>query len=317
MRAAWACKAAAMLAAALLGGPGAQAASLQFCDTSTALSPAALDEVLALSVQVQAQLEARGARAAVVARDGLGLQRWGQRYSHAGVVWQDGPAGAWTVRQLYYACGEGHARLFDQGLGAFISGSRGGAVRFLRLLLLPVSAEAALHAHATDARSAHAWLHPHYSANAHAFGTRFQNCNQWLAELMAAAWGGPFPVSAEAGAAQGDRAAAQAWLQREGYTATRIHAGPLLLAAAFSPWLHLADHPAADRASGQLQVVLPQDLMDWAAQRHPGSRQLEFCRNARELWLREDGPPLPADCQPAPDARTWRLNSSGAPEVRG
>ena len=58
----------------------------------------------------------------------------------------------------------------------------------------------------THVDEALALLAGEYSANAYAYSTRYQNCNQWLVELMASAWGADAPR----------REDAQRWLRERG-----------------------------------------------------------------------------------------------------
>jgi hypothetical protein len=90
-------------------------------------------------------------------------------------------------------------RLFDEGLAGFVSGVADPDHSYLLVLALPSSTSKAAvgseEEHSTPDRSieglalhgptARGLLGSQYSANAHAFSTRFQNCNQWLIELLA------------------------------------------------------------------------------------------------------------------------------------
>jgi hypothetical protein len=250
------------------------------------------DRALRFSAAVRGLLEESGQDLALVARDGLDLRRWGRRYSHAGLALRDNPAGAWAVRQLYFDCDSGRPRLFDQGLAAFVRGSQRPEQGFVAVLLLPpqaAEAAQALHAAASDNGRALAMLHPAYSANAHVFGLQFQNCNQWLAELLAAGWGGAT-----------DRAQAQDWLRAAGYEGTvlQLPGRPWLWLAAFSPWLHLSDHPETDLAAARQRISLPEGLMQWMLQRFPGARRVDLCEAPGGLVVREGGFETQADCTP-------------------
>jgi len=284
------CAASATSSASSVADAGAseRASGGHFCGLDEAPSAAQLDLQLRFTAFIREQLNGSGQDLALIARDGLDLARIGQRYSHAGLALRESPAGAWSVRQLYYACEDGRPRLFDQGLAGFLMGSRQAERGHVSVLLLPAEAARPLAAAALDDARALRFLHPHYSANAYAFGLRYQNCNQWVAELMAAAWG----------EAQ-TRAQAQDWLLRSDYHATLVRPRwrPTLWLATLSPWLHLADHPHEDLAQGQLRVSLPQGLMDWLQSRHPEARRLEFCHRPGLMVMREGGPPLSEDCQ--------------------
>lgn len=252
-------------AAWALAGSSAQASSdssvAPFCGLPAAFTPVLTgpalgqqDRLLRLASAADRLLasEAPGHQLAVVARDGTALDTVGQRYSHAGLALRDHPAGPFTVRQLYHDCQRGAPALYDQGMAGFLLGARNpwlergerllGPIH-LAILWLPADAQAPLAQAALDKRLASSMLHPAYSANAYPFSTRYQNCNQWLIELMALAWGAPAVTP-------GDRTAAQRWLRQQGFEGTVLDApwwlhlgAPFMIA--LSPWMHSADRPAS------------------------------------------------------------------------
>ena len=113
-----------VLAAALVAGtPGAAAGLPRTCEEPDPPDAARVALALRVAAAVQRELARLQAPVAIVARAGLDLSLLGQRYSHAGVSLRDHPQGAWTVRQLYFACEEGRPRIFDQGLAAFVLGN--------------------------------------------------------------------------------------------------------------------------------------------------------------------------------------------------
>lgn len=300
----------AWLLAALLGSPPAAAALPQYCGTPPSPDAAAIDRALRIAAVVRGRLGADGRRAALVSRSGIDLRRFGMRYSHAGVALRDAAAGPWAVRQLYFACDERAPRLFDEGLAAFVLGSAEGrgAVGFVSVLALPDEAARPLEAAAGDDARALSLLGARYSANAHAFSTRYQNCNQWLAELLALAWGADGETTSTNTNTNTDtapaqvRTAAQHWLQRQGYEPAAFVVGwrPLLWLAALNPFLHQDDHPAEDLAAGRLRVSMPHSVEAFALARHPGAQRLELCHTPTQLVLRLDGAPLAEDCVPEP-----------------
>lgn len=275
-----------------LTAAAARATSLQFCDATPVVDARTLDRRLQLAAAARAQLVASGAAMAVVSRSGLALQRWGQRYSHAGLALAAHPQRPWTVRQLYFACDEGRPRLFDQGLAGFVAGLQDTAQGYVSLLLLPAAAATAVSAHALDETRALALLGASYSANAHAFSTRHQNCNQWLIELLAAALGG-LPADAS------PRQAAQQWLLQQGFEPTRFELGApwWRLAAALVPWLRHDDHPDEDLAALRYRVTMPASIEAFVLQQQPGSSRIELCHNDRQVVVRRGGPPLPQPCR--------------------
>ena len=244
---------------------------------------------------IKAELEASGVSLALIARSGLKLGLFGMRYSHAGLTLKASPDTRWAVRQLYFACEEQKPRVFDQGLAAFLLGTDEPALGYISVLTLPPAAAAALEPVALDNRRALALLAGSYSANAYAFGLRYQNCNQWLAELLASAWG-----MAQPGAAP--RAAAQAWLQAEGFEAAvfQLPARPFLWLTAFSPWLQRDDHPEADLSQALLRVSMPASIEAFVRDRVPGAQRLEFCHTDKHVVVHRGWQPIAEGCVPAP-----------------
>jgi len=284
-----------VVAAGLLAAAGAAEASSipQGCDRGHVLTAAQQDQLLRFTAVIRQALAESGAQAALISRSGTDLSRFGLRYSHAGIAVAQGLDTPWAVRQLYYACSEGAPRLFDQGLAGFVSGSDDADVGYVSLVLLPPEAAAPLAAAVRDKPTALGLLNARYSANAYPFSTSYQNCNQWVAELLAAASIG--------GHSRDD---AQAWLKREGYAPDPVHAsGLLMLMGRFVPWLHFDDHPPAQLDAGAIQTSLPDSLEAFALRHWPSARRIELCHGPQGVLARDDGRPLAAGCLPQEGAR--------------
>jgi len=241
-----------------------QAAALRFCDRPAALSAGQQDTLFRFGAIVKEALDASGQGVALIARSGLDLSRFGMRYSHAGFSLKASPNSPWSVRQLYYACDEQKPRIYDQGLAGFLLGSDAPDIGYLSIVFVPAEAAAELERAALDDRQALALLGPAYSANAYPFSLRYQNCNQWVMELLAAAWG------RRGGAADAEpaRADAQGWLADQGYVPSVVDVGyrPLMWASAFIPLLHNDDTPMrvlelmAERKRAEADGVKPAAL---------------------------------------------------------
>lgn len=284
----------ALLAAALCAAAVSATAGSppRGCDRTHGITATQQDRLLRFAAAVRETLAASGTQAALVSRSGTDLSRFGLRYSHAGIALAQGLGDSldmpWAVRQLYYACAEGAPRLFDQGLAGFVSGSDDADVGYVSLLLLPPEAAAPLAAATQDKALALGLLNSRYSANAYPFSTAYQNCNQWVAELIAASIAG-----------SRERAQAQAWLREQGYAPEPVHAsGWLMLAGRFVPWLHFDDHPAEALNAGAVQTSLPTSLEAFSLQRWPAARHVEFCHGPHGIAMRDDGVPLAAGCVP-------------------
>ena len=283
---------AAVAALALSACGGAWAGLPTFCERPQAITAADQDRVLRFAGAVKAELERSGQQVALIARAGVDLSRFGLLYSHAGVALKDNPGGPWAVRQLYYACEESRPRLFDQGVAGFALGADAPARGHVALLFPPEEKAAPLAQAALDKPLALSLLAGQYSANAYAFGTRYQNCNQWVAELLASAWGGL------AGGAHA-REQSQAWLRAHGYAAgpVRIPSHLMMFAGQFVPLVHVDDHPVEDIHALALQVSVPDAIEGFVRRTAPGTRRVELCHDTQRIVVRRDGPPLGAECR--------------------
>jgi len=286
------------VAALLLSATGAAWAGLPtFCERPRAITAAEQDRVLRFAGAVKAELERSGTRVALIARAGVDLSRFGLVYSHAGIALKDNPGSPWGVRQLYYACDEGRPRLFDQGISGFALGADAPGHGHVSLLFLPEEQGAPLEKAALDKPLALSLLAGQYSANAYAFSTRYQNCNQWVAELLASAWGG---IDAHGDGKQHPRAQAQDWLRAQGYAAgpVRISSHLLMFAGQFVPLVHMNDHPIEDIHALSLKVSIPASIESFVRQQVPQTRRVELCHDTEHIVVRRDGAPIGAECSP-------------------
>lgn len=283
------------LAAALLlvlaAGAG-HAGNLGVCDQPKPLDPAQKDRLFRFGSIVKAELEKSGRGAALIARSGLDLARFGVRYSHAGITLKGSTETPWAVRQLYYACEERLPRIFDQGMLAFVLGMNQPNLGYVSVVLLPAEESAEVERRALDNRHALQLLGGRYSANAYPFSVQYQNCNQWTLELLASARG-----RLDDGSDLRERA--QGWLKEQGFRPSVFDAGwrPLMWAAnQLVPWLHEDDHPAEDLHRKLYRVSMPSSIEGFVQESLPGAERLEFCHNDRQVVVRRGWDPIPDGC---------------------
>ena len=281
-----------LLAMGLFLGAAGHAASLRYCDRPSPLNATQQDLLFRFAALIKTELEGADQGVALIARSGLDLARFGQRYSHAGVSLQAGLETPWAVRQLYYACDEGRPRLFDQGLLGFLLGMNDPALAFVSVVLLPATQGRALEATTLDKRQALQALGPAYSANAYAFGLQYQNCNQWVIELLAAALA---PLD---GAPENLRAQAQQWLREYGYVPSTIEVGPLMLVGAFIPWVHNGDHPPEDLQHAVYRISMPASIEAFVQASVPGASRIEFCRAGTRVVIHRGWDAISPGCEP-------------------
>ncbi len=307
----WRGLAAGLWAAGLLCAGAVHSASIgqQFCDLQRPLTVAQQDRLLRFAAIAQEALQATGAELALVARSGLNLQRFGVRYSHAGISLRSGDLGAWSVRQLYYGCDEGRPQVFDQGLAGFVAGADDPDEFYLSALWLPQAPAQALQRAVLDKPRALRLVSAQYSANAYAYSLRYQNCNQWLVELLALAWG-DLP---DAGDTPALRQSAQAWLQAQAYAPTGVDLGShwWMALAPLVPWIHLDDHPEADRFALRLRTSLPADIDHFVRQREPEAQRIELCQARGQVVLRRGWQPIESGCVAQTGDEVFRLHAAG------
>lgn len=206
-----------------------------------------------LAQQTAQALDASGARVVVLARAGQDLSRYGLRYSHLGWAYKT-PEGPWRVVHKLNDCGTAVAAVYRQGLGEFFLDDlwRHEAVwavptPALQQALLPVLADGAratrLHQRA-------------YSMVSYAWGTTYQQSNQWALETLALAME---PERAQT------RAQAQAWLRLQGYQPTVLRIGPLTRLGGRMTAANVAfdDHPPAQRYADRIETVTVDSALAW------------------------------------------------------
>ena len=251
------------------------------------------DRLLRFAALVKRELDRSGAPVALIARSGLDLTRFGLRYSHAGVSLKSSDNAPWSVRQLYYACDEERPRLYDQGIAGFVSGTDDPMVGYVSIVLPNGTAAPLLERAALDTARALRLLAVTYSANAYPFSLRYQNCNQWVAELLATAWGALDD-------APDLRERAQRWLALRGYEPSPIDVRShwLMAAAPFVPLIHLDDHPAEDLQALRMRTSMPLAIEAFVREREPDARRIEMCHDGARALIRYGWEPLAGGCQP-------------------
>ena len=296
----------ALTAGLLLASAAAQAYSFQVCDRPREPSADQRDVMLRFVTIVRDELAAAGQDVALIARSGLDLRRLDVRYSHEAVALKDNDGKPWSVRELYYSCADHKPRVYDEGLTGFLLGTDDPDTGYISLVFLPAERAAPLRATAVDKHHALGVLGASYSANAYPFSTLHQNCNQWVMELLADAWG----AGTEDAATDADaRARAQAWLRAQGYLPTvfTVSAHPMTWLADIVPWLANDDHPAHEVAHNRYNVSMPAAIETFVQAKVPGARRLEICHSGRRVVLHDGWDDIAEGCVAGPADRTIAL----------
>jgi len=245
------------LAAALSSALALPAQAGQPCREEP-LTPGEVVKSMDLARKTFEALEASGARVALVARAGQDLSKYGLRYSHMGIVVRDHPAGRWTVMHELNACGTASSELYNEGIGNFFLSD---LYHYEAGIVVPGPETQERLARLMATRSPRRMHEPHYNMLSYVYSTRYQNSNQWLLELLAAASAAPGQVET--------RLEAQAWLKQAGYdpVTVEIPAAVRLGARMFRANVAFDDHPFDRRMAGHIDTVTADALVRFVQRR--------------------------------------------------
>lgn len=225
-----------------------------------------IETALTLGMRVQDVLAASGAQVALVARVGQDLSRFGLTYSHAAFALRDHPMGRWAVVHLLNECGTDRSSLHDEGLGAFFLDVH----RPEALVVVPSAALQDRLVRVLGSQTASQLHEPRYNMLSYPFTPRYQNSNQWLLEVFAAANATDIAVSS--------RQQAVDWLKATGYRPRTIELGTLtrLGGRMFRANIAFDDHPFGRRMAGHIDTATVESIVSFMQQRDPGTKAIEI-----------------------------------------
>lgn len=211
-----------------------------------------------MALSIRNALDELSPRADVVllARGGQDLSSFGLIYSHLAFAVREDD-GRWRVVHELNICKTDHSDLYREGLVNFVGES------VLRADVLVVVPRASLQQRlkqllASTDDTARALHEPRYSLVAYPFSTRYQNSNQWVLEMLAAA---AMPSSGRSVS----RGEAKSWLKEKEYAPSTLHI-KLHERLAARLWIgnaNTVDHPASERLSGDYSVVTVDSVVDF------------------------------------------------------
>jgi hypothetical protein len=228
-----------------------------------------IERGLALAEKTRNALNASGDKVVFLARAGQDLTKYGLRYSHLGLAYQlpDGLGGnTWRVLHKLNDCGSSSSAIYRQGLGEFflddpwryeaawIAPTPEVQARLLSVIQSPVQA---IQMH-----------HKPYSIVSYAWGTKYQQSNQWAIETLALAMEPSIALASYN--VVDSRTKAQAWLQFKGYqpTTLKIDGITRLGGRISSANVAFDDHPSEKRFSDRIETVTVDSVFQWL-QRSP------------------------------------------------
>jgi hypothetical protein len=208
-----------------------------------------------LALATARQLDDSGAEVVILARAGQDLSKYDLQWSHLGFAYKDAgqqPA-VWRVMHKLNHCGSDQAALFRQGLGEFFL-DQPHRYDTAFVVLAPALQEALLPV-LKDNASVARLNEQRYSMVAYAWGTTYQQSNQWVLETLAAA--------AAPGVAS--RRAAQDWVRAQGYQPTDLRLSALTRLGGRMTQANIAfdDHPTARRMTRHIETVTADSMFAW------------------------------------------------------
>lgn len=248
---------------ALSAGLASTAHAGRSCDQKP-MTTQSLSQGLALAQRTSEALDAEfartGARVVVLGRAGQDLTPYQLRYSHLGWAYKTSE-GSWRVLHKLNHCGSAKGAVYRQGLGEFFIDNlwQQEAVWSVPAVQL----QAPLLALLTDPVRNTQLHEPAYNMVSYAWGTRYQQSNQWAIETMA--------MAAEPRITQ--RVQAQAWLVFKGYQPSTLRLGPFTRLGASTTTAHIRfdDHPNGKRFADRIETVTVDSVLDWLERSGLGS----------------------------------------------
>lgn len=246
----------------LLAGSAAAHAG-RSCEAQHPPQAKVIERGLNLAERTLAVLDASGQQVVLLARAGQDLSRYGIYYSHLGFAYRqpqtmaNGQAGhVWRVLHKLNQCGTADAFVYSQGLGEFFLDDlwRYEAAWVVpspevQERLLPMLLESGGNSRALAMNS-----RP-YSIVSYAWGSKYQQSNQWAIETLAAAMEPQIRT----------REQAQSWLQQKDYQPATLRIGALTRLGGRMTAANVAfdDHPNEKRFSDRIETVTVDSVFQW------------------------------------------------------
>jgi hypothetical protein len=261
-------------------------------------TPESVRKGLRLALQVFETLNKSGESVALIGRVGSDLSKYRLRYSHMGMVVRDHRKGRWTVVHMLNQCGTANSALYDEGLGNFFNDD---PFAYEALLIYPGPENQQRLLKTLSTRLPSSLYEPAYSMLSYPWATKYQNSNQWVIEILGAAWAPEGSVF--------NRQQAQAWLRQTGYQPTLLRIGTFerLGGRMFRANIAFDDHPNELRFSDQIYTATVESAAEFVKRIDPKARtDIVRLREVPEASRAAPQPPQPAAPVPssAPNRRT-------------
>ena len=248
----------ALITAIALVAPAAHAG--RSCSAPQPPKTEMVERAMTLAERTLRALDQSGAQVVVLARAGQDLSKYGLRYSHLGLAYQqsDGKGGhVWRVLHKLNQCGTAESAIYRQGLGEFFLDD---LWQFEAAWTVPTpTVQAKLLALLLDEPRALQLHHKPYNMVAYPWAFKYQQSNQWAIETLAIA------LAPEMANGRASRQQAQSWLQGSGYQPSTLKIGATTRLGARLSKANVAfdDHPNEKRFSDRIETVTVDSVFTW------------------------------------------------------
>lgn len=292
----------------LAGSTDLRAGGREDPNRSPEVAAAGFDRLIRIAALIEKDLNTYDSSAVLLGRSSSGTERFGQEFGHAAFAMHSA-SGRWVVRHLYLAEKTDRAtvpEISEVGFGNYLFDSGYFDEGYVFALVLPPPWGERLRAAASNDALVLTLLNPDYSAIAHPYSTKYQNCNQWALEVTAAAL-------ADESTPIANRTQAQEWLKQQGYQPTTLNINPLMKFAVrtWAAARHMTfpedDHPPEAVAAGRYQITFPNSLAKFVQQKLPATQRLDYCYAGNTVILRKPGTPFEPGCKPGVEDRVIEL----------
>lgn len=249
----------ALLAALLLHlGP---AYAGRACGEPQPMTVTTVERSLNLAMRTLQALDQSGAKVVILARAGQDLSKYGLRYSHLGIAYQqpdDRGGHVWRVLHKLNQCGTAEADIYRQGLGEFFLDD---LWQYEAAWVVPTPAvQDKLLALLRDESRAVRLHEKPYSMVSYVWGSKYQQSNQWATETMALALSEDLSTVSNP-----TRQQAQSWLLLKGFQPSVLNIGALTRLGARVTAANVAfdDHPNEKRYADRIETTTVDSVFAW------------------------------------------------------
>ncbi len=235
-----------------------------------------------MALALQKQLHTKKVQLALVGRVGGDLSAYDIKYSHMGFLYKKTTSSGeqWLFVHELNECGSRFSSLYDQGMVNFFLDD---LLNMDIVVLIPDMALQQKISALLKTVEANKYHFKNYNMIAHPFSLQYQNSNQWVLEVIAAAQNSP---------GIRNRQDAQSFLKQQAYQPQLIHLSPLkkMGAGMFSSHIHFDDHTDKENRSNSFQTVSVKSIINYLLTQNRVQEIFELSEQQKLItWMAASG----------------------------